>query len=213
LFEGSIRTNLLYANPVVNEDQMWEALRIPGLAATVAALPAGLDAPVGERGDWLSGSQRQRLALARVIVAQPTVLLDGCTSILDSETEYRIQLAPEQGLPGRTCVIISHKVASVRRADRIIVLEFGTIVQQGTHAELLARAELYAETDRRQTAALATLGTYGPDHMIRPTNHEAYVRKTRHSLVGDRESEAGKHEIQECYEKCCKSALIKLLII
>jgi ABC-type multidrug transport system fused ATPase/permease subunit len=124
LFEGSIRTNLLYANPEATEDQMWEALGIADLAATVASLPDGLDTPVGERGYSLSGSQRQRLALARAIVAQPAVLLlDDCTSALDSETEARIQQGLERSLPGRTFVIVSHKVASVRRADRIAVLE------------------------------------------------------------------------------------------
>ena len=159
LFEGSIRTNLLYANPEATEDQMWEALRIADLAATVAALPAGLDAPVGERGYSLSGGQRQRLALARAIVAQPVVLLlDDCTSALDSETESRIQQALDRGLPGRTCVIVSHKVASVRHADRIIVLESGTIVEQGTHADLIARGGRYADTYRQQTSALITAG-------------------------------------------------------
>ena len=159
LFEGTIRTNLLYANPEATEDQMWEALRIADLAATVDALAAGLDAPVGERGYSLSGGQRQRLALARAIVAQPAVLLlDDCTSALDSETESRIQQALERDLPGRTCVIVSHKVASVRRADRIVVLESGTIVEQGTHAELLARGGRYAETHRQQTSALISAG-------------------------------------------------------
>jgi ABC-type multidrug transport system fused ATPase/permease subunit len=159
LFEGSIRTSLLYANPEATEDQMWEALRIADLAATVAGLPDGIDAPVGERGYSLSGGQRQRLALARAIVAQPVVLLlDDCTSALDSETESRIQQALERGLPGRTCVIVSHKVASVRHADRIIVLESGTIVEQGTHAELLARGGRYAGIHRQQTSAFIATG-------------------------------------------------------
>jgi ATP-binding cassette, subfamily B, bacterial len=159
LFEGSIRTNLLYAHPEATEDQMWEALRIADLAATVAALSAGLDAPVGERGYSLSGGQRQRLALAPAVVAQPVVLLlDDCTSALDSETESRVQQALERCLPGRTCVIVSHKVASVRSADRIIVLESGTIVEQGTHADLLARGGRYADTYLQQTSALITVG-------------------------------------------------------
>ena len=96
--------------------------------------PQGLDTPVGERGYSLSGGQRQRLALARAIVAQPAVLLlDDCTSALDAETEARIQQALDRHLPGRTCVIVSHKVSSVRRCDLIVVLEAGRIIEQGTH--------------------------------------------------------------------------------
>ncbi len=159
LFEGTIRTNLLYANPAATEGQMWEALRIADFADTVDSLAAGLDTTVGERGYSLSGGQRQRLALARAVVAQPAVLLlDDCTSALDSETESRIQQALDRNLPGRTCVIVSHKVASVRRADRIVVLESGRILEQGTHAELLACGGRYAETHHQQTSALASAG-------------------------------------------------------
>ena len=121
-------------------------------------MPAGQDTPVGERGYSLSGGQRQRVALARAVVAEPTVLLlDDCTSALDAETESRIQLALDQYLPDRTCVIVSHKVASVRSADLIIVLEAGRIVEQGTHSQLLARGGLYATTYHQQTTALATI--------------------------------------------------------
>ena len=140
LFEGTIRTNLLYANPEATDAHMWEALWIADFADTVASLAAGLDTPVGERGYSLSGGQRQRLALARAVVAQPTVLLlDDCTSALDSETESRIQQALDRSLPGRTFVIVSHKVASVRGTDWIVVLEAGRIVEQGIHADLIAQ--------------------------------------------------------------------------
>ena len=155
LFEGTIRTNLLYANFDATLDQMKEALLIADFAETVASLPQGLDTPVGERGYSLSGGQRQRLALARAIVAQPAVLLlDDCTSALDAETEARIQMALDKHLPGRTCLIVSHKVASVRGADQIIVLEAGRVVEQGTHTELLALDGYYATIYRLQTSAL-----------------------------------------------------------
>jgi ABC-type multidrug transport system fused ATPase/permease subunit len=156
LFEGTIRTNLLYANPDATETQMREALVIADLAETVASMQGGLDTPVGERGYSLSGGQRQRLALARAIVAQPAVLLlDDCTSALDAETEARIQLALDEHLPGRTCLIVSHKVASVRRADLIVVLEAGRLIEHGTHSQLLALGGYYAATYRQQTSALA----------------------------------------------------------
>src|SRR5262249_54864658 len=115
----------------------------------------GLDTPVGERGLSLSGGQRQRLALARAIVGSPAILLfDDCTSALDAETEARIQRALEERLPGRTCVIVSHTVSSVRPCDLIVVLEEGRIVERGTHDQLLARHGHYAATYAQQTRAL-----------------------------------------------------------
>jgi ABC-type multidrug transport system fused ATPase/permease subunit len=159
LFEGSIRTNLLYANPEATEAEIRRALEIADLAATVAALPHGLETRVGERGFSLSGGQRQRLALARAIVAEPAILLlDDCTSALDSETEARIQHALDRHLPGRTCVIVSHKVSSVRGCELIVVLEEGRILEQGRHGELMALDGYYAATFSQQTRALEPSG-------------------------------------------------------
>jgi ABC-type multidrug transport system fused ATPase/permease subunit len=115
-------------------------------------MPLGLDTPVGERGLSLSGGQRQRLALARALIADPAVLLlDDCTSALDAETEATVREALMSLSPGRTCLIVSHKVASLNWADRIIVLEGGKVVEQGTHDELLALGGHYAELHRHQT--------------------------------------------------------------
>ena len=160
LFEGTIRSNLLYANPEATPAQIRQALDIADFAETVDALPQGLETPVGERGVSLSGGQRQRLALARAIVARPSVLLlDDCTSALDAETEARIQEALDHHLPGRTCLIVSHKVSSVRRCDRIVVLHAGRIVEQGTHHQLLALQGAYAATYHQQTQALTINST------------------------------------------------------
>jgi ABC-type multidrug transport system fused ATPase/permease subunit len=156
LFEGTLRSNLTYARPNATEAELRRALEVTELAGLVDDLPLGLDTPAGERGLSLSGGQRQRLALARALLADPAVLLlDDCTSALDAETEARIQSAMEEFLPGRTCLIVAHKVASVRHADLIIVLREGRIAEQGTHEELLKRGGAYAEMYAQQTRALS----------------------------------------------------------
>jgi ABC-type multidrug transport system fused ATPase/permease subunit len=138
LFGGTIRSNLLYAAPDATEAVIRRALEAADLAATVAALPMGLDTPVGDRGLTLSGGQRQRLALARALVADPAVLLlDDCTSALDAETEARVQRAVRALRAGRTTVLVSHKPATLRHADRVAVLDGGRVVAQGGPDEVL----------------------------------------------------------------------------
>jgi ABC-type multidrug transport system fused ATPase/permease subunit len=155
LFEGTIRTNLAYARPDATDHDLQAALDIADLQTTISRLPTGLETAVGERGVTLSGGQRQRLALARSIIAKPSVmLLDDCTSALDAETESRIQESLADRLPGRTCVIVSQKTSSVRNADLIIVMDKGKIAEQGTHQELVAFGGWYASTYAAQTSAM-----------------------------------------------------------
>jgi ABC-type multidrug transport system fused ATPase/permease subunit len=156
LFEGTLRSNLTYAAPNASPAQVRRVVEAVQLAELIDALPEGLETLVGERGFSLSGGQRQRVALARALLADPAVLLlDDCTSALDAETEARVQAALRELLPGRTCLVVSHKVASVRRADSIIVLEAGRIVEAGRHEELLARSGPYADAFERQANVLA----------------------------------------------------------
>jgi ABC-type multidrug transport system fused ATPase/permease subunit len=153
LFEGTLRSNLLYAAPAAGAAAISRTLEALELAELVDSLPLGLETPVGDRGLTLSGGQRQRLALARALLAEPAVLLlDDCTSALDAETEARVRAAMAELLPGRTRVIVSHKFASVCAADRIVVLDGGRIVEQGTPEELLAGGGFCAEMHRLQTA-------------------------------------------------------------
>jgi ATP-binding cassette, subfamily B, bacterial len=154
LFHDSIRENLLFANPVATDDELWHALRDARLDTLVRALPAGLDTVVGERGYRLSGGERQRLTIARLLLAQPpVVILDEATSSLDSTSEADVQAALSMALEGRTALVIAHRLSTIIAADQILVVESGRIVERGTHHQLLAAGGRYSELYRTQFEA------------------------------------------------------------
>jgi ABC-type multidrug transport system fused ATPase/permease subunit len=144
LFGGTIRENIAYGRPEASEEEIIEAARKANAHDFIADFPEGYDAIVGPRGIKLSGGQRQRIAIARAVLADPKILLlDEATSALDSESERLVQEALDELMKGRTSLIIAHRLATVKEADRILVVQDGKIAEQGTHAELMERGETY----------------------------------------------------------------------
>jgi ATP-binding cassette, subfamily B, bacterial len=153
LFHDTVGANLRFARPEATDEDLWAALRSARLDGLVASLPDGLSTVVGERGYRLSGGERQRLTIARLLLARPrVVILDEATAHLDSTSEAAVQEALAAALDGRTSLVIAHRLSTVRAADVILVLEGGSIVERGTHTELLAAGGRYAELHRTQFA-------------------------------------------------------------
>jgi ABC-type multidrug transport system fused ATPase/permease subunit len=151
LFHDTVRENLRFARPSATDDELWDALRTARLAHLVGSLPDGLDTVVGERGYRFSGGERQRLTIARILLARPrVVILDEATASLDSTSEAAVQAALTDALAGRTAIVIAHRLSTVRQADAILVIEDGRVIERGTHNELLAEGGRYAELHRTQ---------------------------------------------------------------
>ena len=145
IFAASARENIRFGRPEAGDDEVRAAAEAAGAAAFLDSLPEGFDTFLGEKGTRLSGGQKQRLALARAVLRNPAVLLlDEATSALDAESERAVQVALERLMTGRTTIVIAHRLATVQKADRIVVMDEGRVVAEGTHQSLLARGGLYA---------------------------------------------------------------------
>jgi ATP-binding cassette, subfamily B, bacterial len=156
LFGGTMRENIAYGRLGASEADIFEAGRRARLDTVIAEMPEGLDTVIGERGVKLSGGQKQRLAIARMFLKNPPILiLDEATSALDTETERAIQRSLADLSEGRTTLVIAHRLATIRNADRIIVVDRNGIAEQGAHAELLARDGLYRRLHNAQFSEAA----------------------------------------------------------
>ena len=151
LFHDTIRANLLYAKPDATDAELEVAARAAAIHERIAELPEGYDTVVGERGYKLSGGEKQRVAIARVLLKDPRILiLDEATSALDTVSERLIQAALERLMEGRTTIAIAHRLSTILRADQILVYDRGHIVERGTHAELVDQGGLYARLYQEQ---------------------------------------------------------------
>jgi ATP-binding cassette subfamily B protein len=169
LFHDTIRANLLYAQPGATEQELREACEATRIWDLICSLPDGLDTVAGDRGYRFSGGEKQRFALARLLLkAPPVVVLDEATAHLDSESEVEIQQALNIALSGRTSLVIAHRLSTIQEADQILVIDAGEVRERGTHEELLAAGGLYAELYRTQFARRPARGQPVYDYKAEP---------------------------------------------
>ena len=189
LFHDTIRANLLYARPSATENELTEACQAARIWELISSLPDGLDTIAGDRGYRFSGGEKQRLALARLLLKAPSVVvLDEATAHLDSESEVAIQRALATALAGRTSLVIAHRLSTVRAADQILVVDGGQIAERGTHDELLAAGGVYAGLYRTQFAPQAALRSFLEEGSISCANagalhHHHHVQHRRRSCL------------------------------
>ena len=152
LFDTSIRENVTYGLTGITDEDVKAAIEAAALTKFVQTLPQGLDTRVGENGNLLSGGQKQRVSIARALLKNaPILILDEATSALDSESEQKIKVALDRLMKGRTCLMVAHRFSTIENADRIIVMDQGRIVEEGTPDDLIAKNGIYAKLKALQT--------------------------------------------------------------
>ena len=157
VFDGTVKQNIAYARPDATDEEIERAARAANAHRFIIRFEDGYDTVVGERGEKMSGGQRQRIAIARALLADPKILiLDEATSALDSESEMLVQDALDRLMAGRTTFVIAHRLTTVLRSDRILVLNQGRIVEEGTHAALMERKGLYHHLYTLRLVEMAT---------------------------------------------------------
>jgi ATP-binding cassette subfamily B protein len=169
LFSNTVAANIAFGHPEASRAQIEKAAGVAAAHDFICQLPHGYDTVLGEGGNTLSGGQRQRLALARAVLLEPAILLlDDPTAAIDSETEQEIFAALETAMAGRTTFIVAHRLSTLRRADFILVLEAGRIVQRGTHAELMRQAGAYLRVAELQLVDHADRENLYHEQGVRP---------------------------------------------
>jgi ATP-binding cassette subfamily B protein len=185
LFHTTIRENLRYAKPDATDEELERAARAAAIHERIMELAEGYDTVVGERGYKLSGGEKQRIAIARVILKDPRILiLDEATSALDTHSERLIQTALESVMQGRTTIAIAHRLSTILAADQILVVEAGRIVERGTHAELLAQGGLYARLYEEQFTSAQELAALSGQEVEEAVAADALLA-TRMEMVSD----------------------------
>jgi ABC-type multidrug transport system fused ATPase/permease subunit len=181
LFSDSIKANIAYGRPDATMEEVVAAAKAAQAHEFIEGFTNGYETVVGERGVTLSGGQRQRVAIARALLMNPRILiLDDSTSSVDTQTEKLIQAALDTLMEGRTTFVIAHRLSTVRRADMILVMDKGQVVEQGTHEELLARGGLYKEI-----------------HDLQLVDHAGFAEEMEEIQIGESEPDEGSHVIAQ----------------